>query len=141
MQSPESQRIQTIAALAPFAADHPELYTIIIYGSAVRGRLRRGGDYRSDLDIAVAASDALSLPCRISLAAELERLSGLDVDLVDLHSVHGGFLKEILIGGEALRRDREFIAQKYLEMYDHDLFLAPQLRAARERGLKRYFAS
>lgn len=91
------------------------------------GRLRRGGDYRSDLDIAVAADNDLSLPVRMKLAFELEWSTGLKVDLVDLRSARGGFLKEILRGGFFMRKNPRFVGKKYLKMSDHVLFLAPQL--------------
>lgn len=139
MQPSEAQRNQTVASLSQFLSDHPELHTVILFGSGARGRLRRTGDYPSDLDVAVAAREELPLSDRMELTAELQRQMSLDVDLVDLHTAHGGFLMEILAGGIIIRKDPEFIAGKYLEMYDYTLFLAPQLRAARERRLERYF--
>lgn len=117
------------------------LHTIVLYGSAARGELRTGGEMESDVDVAVAGTEPLSIGRRLELADLLADALDRKVDLVDLHRMHGLILKEILTTGVFLRKQRpEFVAAKMIEMYDYELFLAPQLRAARRERIRRFAA-
>lgn len=125
-------------AVTSVLAEARDIHTVILYGSAARGRLRTGGEMASDVDIAVGALQPLTLGRRLDLASRLARAMNREVDLVDLHAAHGLLLKEILTTGRFVRRDRpDFVAEKMIEMYDHELFLAPQLRAARRERIAR----
>jgi hypothetical protein len=56
----------------------------------------------SDLDLAVAGPEILSVDQRLSLASDLSRTLGRDVDLVDLNTAHGALLQEVLTRGIAI---------------------------------------
>lgn len=126
-------------AAASVLAEARGLHTVIVYGSAARGRLRTGGEMASDIDIAVAGDEPLTLDRRLDLSARLAVAMHRDVDLVDLNTAHGLFLREILTTGRFLRKERpEFVAGKMIEMYDDELFLVPQLRRARRDRIARF---
>lgn len=132
--APTTHVTNTITSALSAAAD---LHTIVLYGSAARGELRTGGEMESDVDVAVAGEEPLSIGRRLELADALDR----KIDLVDLRRMHGLILKEILTTGAFLRKQRpEFVAEKMIEMYDYELFLAPQLRAARRERIRRFIA-
>ena len=115
-----------------------DIHTIILYGSAANGNLRDGGARASDVDLAVAAHERLGLQRRIELATRLGSAVQRDVDLVDLRSVHGLIVREILSTGRFLRRNPEFIAEKALELYAFEIFYEPVQRAARLARIRRF---
>ncbi len=115
-----------------------DLHTVVLYGSAARGELRGGTEMASDVDVAVAGDEPLPVDRRLELASRLARAVRRDVDLVDLRVAHGLLLKEILTTGRFLRKEcPDFVAEKMIEMYDYELFLAPQLRDARRERIAR----
>ena len=118
-----------------------DLHTVVLFGSAARGALRDGGEMASDVDFAVAGVEPLSIDRRLDLASRLSLALHREVDLVDLRVAHGLILKEILTTGRFLRKDLpDFVAEKIIEMYDHELFLEPLLRAARRERIARCIA-
>ena len=78
--------------------DFPEIQLVILFGSALSGRLT----YRSDIDIAFAAQKKVSQEQRYELYISLERSLGRHIDLIDLHCVNGHILKNILCTGEVV---------------------------------------
>lgn len=115
-----------------------DLHTVVLYGSAARGALRGGSEMASDVDVAVAGDEPLPIDRRLELASRLAGAVRRDVDLVDLRVAHGLLVKEILTTGRFLRKEHpDFVAEKMIEMYDYELFLAPQLREVRRERIAR----
>ncbi len=76
----------------------PGLHLAILYGSAAKRRLRED----SDVDIAVLFDHPLSAGQKMELISRLERRLQRDVDLVDLFSLNGTILKQVLCSGMVL---------------------------------------
>ena len=65
MTDTEQQQLrETLSAIETSLASETDLHTVILYGSGARGRLRGPGELESDVDVAVASDDVLSLERR-----------------------------------------------------------------------------
>ena len=139
MTTGEQQQLrETLSAIETALAADTDLHTVVLYGSGARGRLRGPGELESDVDVAVAADEELSLERRLNLAAKLGTELRREMDVVDLHRMHGLILREILTAGRFIRKQNpDFVAEKAIEMYDYEVFLEPALRAAREARINR----
>jgi predicted nucleotidyltransferase len=139
MTETQSQQLrETLSAIETALAAETDLHTVILYGSGARGRLRGPGELESDVDVAVASDEELPLERWLDLAGKLGSALRREVDVVDLHRMHGLILREILTAGRFIRKDNpEFIAEKAIEMYDYEIFLEPTTRAARKARINR----
>jgi len=136
--TPNAATSALVASLSDAVHGMRDLHTVIVYGSGAAGTMRSGGDSPSDVDVAVASDHPLPLERKLELIARLGEAVRRDVDLVDLSTVHGLLLVEILTKGVAVRADRpEFLAEKAIEMYDSRMFLEPAIRKAREFRIRR----
>lgn len=79
-------------------ARFPSLVLALVFGSVAQGRQRAD----SDLDIAVAARQALTATEKIDIIAALAELTGRPVDLIDLKVVTEPLLGQILRHGRRL---------------------------------------
>jgi predicted nucleotidyltransferase len=80
---------ETLSAIETALASETDLHTVILYGSGARGMLRGPGELESDVDVAVASYKELSLERRLDLAGKLATALRREVDVVDLHRMHG----------------------------------------------------
>jgi predicted nucleotidyltransferase len=109
-----------------------------LFGSAAKGRAIR----RSDLDIAVHFSDGYDVRDVVSLAGELERLLGRDVDVIVLNSAPATLARTALRGVPLVIRNRQFYMEFMLdvsrEAEDFDQLTAElwELRRRRRAGLE-----
>jgi uncharacterized protein len=76
----------------------PELKLALVFGSIAQGRQR----IDSDLDIAVAAEQALTAIDKMAIIAALAEQTGRPVDLIDLKGVGEPLLGQILRHGRRL---------------------------------------
>jgi predicted nucleotidyltransferase len=90
-----------LARLDQWISSQSDLQFAILFGSFAKGHARDS----SDLDVALFYSAALSVDDRIAKASELSLQLGVEVDLVDLHSVRGAILEEILTKGKILKKN------------------------------------
>lgn len=79
-------------------AHFPSLVLALVFGSVAQGRQRAD----SDLDIAVAARQALTATEKIDIIAALAERTGRPVDLIDLKVVTEPLLGQILRHGRRL---------------------------------------
>jgi predicted nucleotidyltransferase len=79
-------------------ADEEGLLVVILYGSQAAGCAHSG----SDVDLAVLYDKPLTFDHRCELMGRLEKALKAEVDLVDLYSLHGVILKQILTKGRVL---------------------------------------
>lgn len=99
MHSIDTQPVSDIAScVKAVLCDELGLQLAILYGSAVTGKMRAG----SDIDIAVLFDRPLSAEQKMMLMSRLERKLQRDVDLVDLFSLSGTILKQVLCQGRVL---------------------------------------
>ena len=90
-QSPQPVDDRLREVLAHF----PQIALAVLFGSVARGRQRAD----SDLDIAVAAKQALTADEKIALIGALAEYTGRPVDLIDLKVVSEPLLGQIVRHG------------------------------------------
>ena len=94
-----SQSTQTIDAQLKEVLSHfPNITFAMLFGSVALGRQRAD----SDLDIAVAAKQALAADEKIALVSALADRTGRPIDLIDLKVVSEPLLGQILRHGRRL---------------------------------------
>ena len=76
----------------------PGLRVALLYGSAATGKMKSG----SDVDVAVLFDQPLNAEQKMTLTARLEGAVSRTVDLVDLSTLNGTILKQILCKGQVL---------------------------------------
>ena len=79
-------------------ATYPDIRLAILFGSLARGRARTD----SDLDLAVAGSRPLRAQEKRTLIEGLALVAGRPVDLIDLRSVDGLILAQVLTTGNII---------------------------------------
>ena len=84
-----------LAPLYSALDDHSDVELAIVYGSVAAGT----ASPESDLDVAVAGQQRLSVEGRLALVEALAQRAGRPVDLVDLRDAHGPLLAVILQTG------------------------------------------
>jgi len=89
----------------------------------------------SDVDIAVLCEQPLTVERKTMLAARLERALRASVDLIDLFSLNGTILKQVLCKGRVLvRRRPEDMAGQVKKMLFNQADMMPYVRRTlRER--------
>jgi predicted nucleotidyltransferase len=97
-----SLNIQPISEIIAQAKEvlraEPGLRLAMLYGSAATGKMRAG----SDVDIALLFDRPLDAEQKMKLISHLESQLQRDVDLVDLFTLNGTILKQILCKGQVL---------------------------------------
>ena len=86
------------ASLRDVLAGFPDVRLALVFGSVAQGHAAPG----SDLDIAVAASDTLSVDQKMALVAALAARTGRPIDLIDLNAVGQPLLGQIVRHGRRL---------------------------------------
>jgi len=76
----------------------PDLVLALVFGSVAKGGQRTD----SDLDIAVAAKQALTVAEKMAIIAALAEQTGRPIDLIDLKIVAGPLLGQIVRHGRRL---------------------------------------
>ncbi len=111
--------------------DEPDVILALLHGSAATGRMRAD----SDVDIAVLCEQPLTVERKTMLAARLERALRVSVDLIDLFSLNGTILKQVLCKGRVLvRRRPEDMAGQVKKMLFNQADMMPYVRRTlRER--------
>ena len=124
-----------LAAIVSLLSSQGHVAAAYLLGSAADGRLRPD----SDVDIAVLpiAPNRLLLTERLTLAAELSRLAGRDVDLGVLTTRNLVYAKEAVTRGRLIF-DRDHSMTATFEMYALSMYAS--LQEARREVLRVYAA-
>jgi predicted nucleotidyltransferase len=116
-------------------ADKPAIRVCYVFGSAAEGRLTSA----SDIDIALAAVRPLPEHSKDDLRRSLEGELGAEVDLVDLQSVEGLILQEILTRGTlVLAADDEILAGLFKKMWFYEADMMPNYRMILEHRVRKF---
>jgi predicted nucleotidyltransferase len=103
----------------------PDLKVAIIYGSVVSKNMRED----SDVDLAVLFDTPMDVERKMQLIARLERELSRNVDLVDLASISGTILQQILCKGQILlKNDTSALARLLQKMVYHQTDMMPYVR-------------
>jgi len=112
----------------------PEVKVAIMFGSAAEDRLT----VQSDVDIAVASNSSLSIEQRLALSAALSNAVKREVDLVDMKSVSGLILQQILTKGVMLRKDAACYAALMKRMLFEQADMMPYTRRVMQAHVERF---
>jgi len=116
--------------LRALLAGFPQLELALLFGSLAQDRHRTG----SDIDIAVAAQQALTATEKIALVEALAERTGRPVDLVDLKVVSEPLLGQILRHGRRLLgSDRAYGQLISRHLFDQADFMPYRARVLAER--------
>jgi len=107
----------------------PGLKLAFLFGSRAHGEPRPD----SDIDLGVLADKPLSTAQRIDLIERVAQVTGLPVDLVDLHGEPEPILGEVLRGVRLLGSSEEFAQLLYRHVVSVADFLPLRERILRER--------
>jgi len=111
-----------IATLQSVFASFPRIELVILFGSAVKGRLTTS----SDLDVAVAAENSLSTEEKIAIVASLSAHYPWDIDLIDLQAVSGPILQQALCNGRVVvKRSPRLLAFLMKKMWFNQADMMP----------------
>ena len=122
-------------AIKTALTDHPHIQLAIVYGSVVNNRM----SVDSDIDIGVSAGRILSIDERISLISDLSHSIKREIDLVDLGTIHGLLLYEILTKGKQIICKSSCLKADFMKevVYFVEDFL-PQIREFLDRRIRRF---
>lgn len=102
--------------------DDPSILLALLFGSAAAGRLA------AHSDVAVAGSEPMSVEDRVDLASRLEVRLGRSVDVLDLRSLEGLILHQVLTRGLVLKNaDPGLLAFFMKKMLYHQADMMPLL--------------
>jgi predicted nucleotidyltransferase len=112
-------------------AGFPDIQLCIIFGSTAAGKASPS----SDLDIAVAAAKPLDAERRLDLIAAISAATGWEIDLIDLMTVSGPIMRQVLSKGIIVHnRNKQLYAQLILRMLFNQSDMMPYYdRILRER--------
>jgi len=124
-----------VETIKTFLETYPHLQIAYVFGSAAKGRLRSD----SDIDIAVAACEPLSVNVRLDLITALSKITGREIDLIDLKTTHGLLLHEIMTTGMLLFCKDTHLKYGFARetVYFAEDFL-PQVRDFCDRKVRRF---
>ena len=100
----------------------PGLRLALLYGSAVTGAMRAD----SDVDIALLFDEPLTSEKKMVLTSQLEKVFRRSIDLVDLFSLTGTILKQVLCKGVVLvKKDSTALAEQVHKMIYNQADMMP----------------
>lgn len=128
--SPSSQTID--AQLKKVFAHFPKIVLVVLFGSVALGRQRAD----SDLDIAIAAKQALTAHEKIALIGALAELTGRSIDLIDLSVASEPLLGQILrYGRRILGSDTQYGELISRHVFEQADFMPYRTRLLAERRM------
>lgn len=108
----------------------PEVEIVILFGSVLKDQLTR----KSDIDIAFAQKTRVSHEKKTQIYIALERTLKRDIDLIDLHTVNGHILKNILCKGNVLVKKSVSLQAFFLKkMWYNQADMMPKTRMILEK--------
>ena len=114
---------------------HPHISLGILFGSHVNHRARA----LSDLDLAVAAEVPLSAARKMDLIDDLALRFGCPIDVVDLTTVTGPVLQQVLCRGHVLVNKRPaLLARLMLKMWYNQADFMPAYNMILERRVETF---
>ena len=118
-------------AVSSALAREDGLKVALVYGSAAAGTMRR----ESDVDVAVLFDKPLSMEARLALWERLTAATRREIDLLDLYSLGGEILHQVLTKGRVVVKNDEqayyWLAKRMV--YERQDFMPLVRRAQRER--------
>jgi predicted nucleotidyltransferase len=118
-----------------FLAEDPDLRLAIVFGSIADGSHRPD----SDIDVAVYARKKMDPRKRQQLSDDIAVATGRAVDLIDLHSVDGALLRQILHSGRIVfSKEPSNLGILFERLLDWQENFEPQLNKLLTTRLRRF---
>ncbi|MCY7307139.1 MAG: nucleotidyltransferase domain-containing protein [Rhodoferax sp.] len=128
--TPNANMTSTDAPIKDVLARFPALVLALVFGSVARGQAH----FESDLDIAVAARQALTITEKMDLIAALAERTGRPIYLIDLKVAAKPLMGQILRHGRRLMGSDEAYAQLITRhLYEQADFMPYRNRILAER--------
>ncbi|MBN2860393.1 MAG: nucleotidyltransferase domain-containing protein [Sphaerochaetaceae bacterium] len=126
-------REEVIQHIQPLLFTYTNIDLCILYGSAARDTLHTG----SDIDLAVGSSSGISYSDRFTLSQELTAVVGREVTVLDISSLNGVILQEVLTKGITIKNtDTAFKAELLIQMYEFTEDLLPAYMAGAKKRIR-----
>ncbi len=127
---------QTLENLRLALASHPLVQIATVFGSF--GSPRENS--QSDVDIAIASTQTLTLDQRLELLNLIERTTGRRVDLIDLLTATGTVFKEAMTTGRILvNHNRDLMGRILIRMLSEEEDFQKRKRALAAEARERIF--
>ncbi len=121
--------------IAEVLKDFPQILFATLFGSAAKGRMTE----QSDVDVAVASWERLSVETRGGLAVALSCALGREVDLVDFQAVSGLILEQALCTGTIVKNaDHGLYARLLKRLWYNQADMMPYVRKILEQRSSRW---
>jgi uncharacterized protein len=124
-----------VSKLNQLLEEFPGIHTAILYGSYATGKIHPG----SDLDIAIAEDKKMSMERKLELYNRLHKITHIEkIDLIDLHTIDGLILKEILTKGKVLKKNSDFLFRLLQKMLGYMADFYPIVLRHRKAIVEKY---
>jgi uncharacterized protein len=123
-----------LAQLKDKLSQFPEIEVAFLFGSAVKNRLTAS----SDLDIGIAANTSLAPERKNEIGLALSRLTDREIDLIDLQTVSGTILQQILCTGIIIKKSSVPYARLLKKMWFDQADMMPYTRMILEKHCQRF---
>lgn len=131
----EKAHLDIIEGIRSVLADFPFIEFCTLFGSAASGRLT----ISSDIDIAVAGKEPLSLAVKNEVVLELSRALKRDIDLVDLQTVSGLILEQSLCQSSiVINKNRPLYAGLLKRLWYFQADMKPYVRRILEQRAEKW---
>lgn len=125
---------ELIGKVRNFLVKNERVQLGLIFGSFARGK----SNLNSDIDLGIAYKEPLSFDEKLELSSQLSKITKREVDIIDLRTVEGLLLQQILNHRRTLvKRDPELmgnlIAKRITEEWDFMPLLDMMLQKRRAR--------
>ncbi len=113
---------ELIQLIQPIILEETAIDLCVLYGSAARDKLTS----ESDIDLAVGNASGISYEERLDLSVRLTLLTGREVSIIDISTLQGIILQEVLVKGVTLKnRIPHFKAHLLSQMYEFSEDILP----------------
>ncbi len=121
-----------------FLAEDPDLLCVMVFGSTATGTYQM----ESDIDVAVYSRNKMDRRKRQQLADDIAIVTGRAVDLIDLRSVDGALLRQILHSGQVVfSKEPSTLGILSEQLLDWQEDFEPQLNELLATRLRRFTSS
>jgi uncharacterized protein len=127
----------TLVTLQKFFEDQSDVNLAILFGSLANGRATP----RSDADIAIQSAVPLNLDRRVKLRAQLFAILKRKIDLLDISTLHGVILHQVLQGQVIKSNHPHLLAKQYTRYLIEDADFGPLRRMILKKRREDYFGS
>lgn len=114
-----------VTSIKQVLTEFPFIYFGTLFGSACSGRMTAS----SDVDIAVAGKEQLTVEQRLDLSSRLSQFLGREVDLIDLNQVSGLILEQALCRSVVIwNEEPEIYADLLKKLWYNQADMMPYIR-------------